>query len=37
MEEGWRETIGQVHRWIVHTLGDPLLLFREEDGEEETQ
>ncbi len=30
VEDGWRETIGQVHRWIVRTLGDALLLFLEE-------
>jgi pimeloyl-ACP methyl ester carboxylesterase len=35
VEDGWRETIGQVHRWIVHTLGDPLLLFREETEDDE--
>jgi pimeloyl-ACP methyl ester carboxylesterase len=37
VEAGWRETVGQVHRWIVRTLGDPLLLFREETDEEAPQ
>lgn len=34
VEAAWRDTTGQLHRWIVHTLGDPLLLFREEDGDD---
>jgi non-heme chloroperoxidase len=35
LEENWRETTGRVHRWIVQTLGDPLLLYRDdvENGE----
>jgi pimeloyl-ACP methyl ester carboxylesterase len=37
VENGWRETIGQVHRWIIRTLGDPLLLYWEENDEGEAE
>jgi pimeloyl-ACP methyl ester carboxylesterase len=31
LEAGWEGTADCVHRWIVRTLGDPLLLLREEE------
>lgn len=34
VEERWKETANRVHRWLVKTLGDPLLLLREESEEE---
>jgi pimeloyl-ACP methyl ester carboxylesterase len=34
IEARWRETTNCVHRWIVRTLGAPILLLREEEDEE---
>ncbi|MBI1814921.1 MAG: alpha/beta fold hydrolase [Deltaproteobacteria bacterium] len=33
VERGWERRVGDVHRWIVQTLGDPLLALREESQE----
>jgi pimeloyl-ACP methyl ester carboxylesterase len=35
VERGWERRVGDVHRWIVQTLGDPLLALREESQESE--
>lgn len=32
-EPGWERRVSEIHRWLVHTLGETLLLPR--DGEEE--
>ena len=32
-EPGWEQQVGVVHRWLVRTLGEPLLLEREDDEE----
>ena len=30
---GWEQRVGEIHRWLIQTLGDDLLLMREEDDE----
>jgi pimeloyl-ACP methyl ester carboxylesterase len=32
-EDGWEDSVSFVHRWLVKTLGEPLLAFREEEDE----
>jgi|SRR5579862_5578252 len=30
---GWEQRVGEIHRWLIQTLGDDLLLLREDDEE----
>jgi len=32
-EPGWEQRVGEIHRWLIQTLGDGLLLLREDDEE----
>ena len=33
-EPGWEQRVAEIHRWLIQTLGDELLLPRAEDDEE---
>ena len=30
-EPGWEQRVAEIHRWLIQTLGDPLLAMREEE------
>ena len=30
-EAGWEQRVSEIHRWLVHTLGEDLLVPREEE------
>jgi pimeloyl-ACP methyl ester carboxylesterase len=32
-EAGWEQRVAEIHRWLIQTLGDELLLMRAEDEE----
>jgi pimeloyl-ACP methyl ester carboxylesterase len=32
-DKGWEKRVGEVHRWLVKTLGEPLLMLRDEEEE----
>jgi len=34
VDSGWEQRVSSVHRWIVHTLGKPLLALFDESLEE---
>lgn len=31
-ERGWEQRVAETHRWLVQTLGEPLLAFADEEG-----
>jgi pimeloyl-ACP methyl ester carboxylesterase len=32
-EDGWQGRVTEIHRWLIHTLGDPLLALLDEEEE----
>ncbi|HVN87713.1 MAG TPA: alpha/beta fold hydrolase [Candidatus Binatia bacterium] len=35
VEAGWERRVGDMHRWLIQQLGDPLLALREESEQED--